>query len=186
MISYSSQSWTEITLKYVKVMVGVEFVYTVYVYCILWNSSMPLSSWHFFGYWLWASCGFCNQGIITARSRAFLRTMHPRSPTSLPSWATRTDLLTQVSIHGLVMHLHSTFSRQEWPTLSERWTDQAPSWTRKRALKQLFCENSVVKGGLCTLPDLSVHRLTRVVWGRRLKIARLSGKYKSILRNPTE
>lgn len=147
MTSYSSQIWTEITLKYVKVMVGVEFVYTVYVYCILWNSSMPLSSWHFFGYWLWASCGFCNQGIITARSRAFLRTMHPRSPTSLPSWATRTDQWP--GFHPWPCDASfSTFSRQEWPTLSERWTDQAPSWTRKRAwlsiiFVELFCVKTV-------------------------------------------
>lgn len=113
---------------------------------------MPLSSWHL---QLTGACRFCNQGIITARSRAFLRTMHPRSPTSLPSWATRTGV-TRFPLHGLPLScsmehvcsvsifpksscIFSTFSRQEWPTLSERWTDQAPSWTRKRALKHQIC-----------------------------------------------
>ena len=45
----------------------------------IWAKTMLLSAWF--------------RGIITARSRASPRMIHPRSPTSLRSWATRTAAL---------------------------------------------------------------------------------------------
>lgn len=121
----------------------------------------------FFGNWLGHhASGSANQGIITARSRAFLRTMHPRSPTSLPSWATRTDLWPGFH-HGLPCIIFHLF--QAGMTHIVREVDRPGSkLNKKESLVQhhicrtFLCENSVVKGSKVvvfapcrTLPDLS-------------------------------